>query len=36
MILATMYAIPYGNAEPFLFQDSRNSFCLEIILANGL
>lgn len=35
-IWATIFAFPYGNAEPFLFQDSRNSFRLETIWANGL
>lgn len=35
-IWGTIFAFPYGNAEPFLFQDSRNSFRLETIWANGL
>lgn len=35
-ILATRYAFPPDSTEPFLFQDSRNSFHLEVIWANGL
>lgn len=35
-ILATRYALPGDNTEPFLFQDSRNSFRLEVMWANGL
>lgn len=33
---ATRFAFPDGNAESFLFQDSKNSSRLETICANGL
>lgn len=36
MILATLFAFSYGNAEPFLFQDFRKSFCLEAVWAKEL
>lgn len=35
-IWAAIFIFSYGNAEPFPFQDSRNSFQLETSWANGL